>query len=171
MINKIRDIKLTYLMGDIDFEIDKNRVKKFKKELKFISKNFPNDIISGSLALSLFGLIDREIKDIDIIIDNDRDVTNFGLSFNLENLLKNNEYFKSPENYLGYKYYNWRESIFSIKRNYKVDFFKGESIIYYDLFFENTPLRVQSPISIIENKYKIGGFKNLEDIDYFFSKI
>lgn len=164
MIDKIRDIKLTYLIGDIDFEIDKNKVKKFKKELKFISKNFPNDIISGSLALSLFGLIDREIKDIDIIIDNDRDVTNL-------NLLKNNEYFKSPENYLGYKYYNWRESIFSIKRNYKVDFFKGEGIIYYDLFFENIPLRVQSPISIIEKKYKIGGFKNLEDIDYFFSKI
>jgi hypothetical protein len=164
MIDKIRDIKLTYLIGDIDFEIDKNKVKKFKKELKFISKNFPNDIISGSLALSLYGLIDREIKDIDIIIDNDRDVTNL-------NLLKNNEYFKSLENYLGYKYYNWRESIFSIKRNYKVDFFKGEGIIYYDLFFENTPLRVQSPISIIERKYNLGGFKNLEDIDYFFSKI
>jgi hypothetical protein len=164
MIDKIRDIKLTYLMGDIDFEINKNKVKKFKKELKFISKNFPNDIISGSLALSLFGLIDREIKDIDIIIDNGRDITNL-------NLLKNNEYFKSPENYLGYKYYNWRESIFSIKRNYKVDFFKGEGIIYYDIFFENTPLRVQSPISIIERKYNLGGFKNLEDIDYFFSKI
>ncbi len=164
MINKIRDIKLTYLMGDIDFEINTEKVKKFKKELKFISKNFPNDIISGSLALSLFGLIDREIKDIDIIIDNDRDITSL-------NLLKNDEYFKSPENYLGYKYYNWRESIFSIKRNYKVDFFKGEGIIYYDLFFENIPLRVQSPISIIEHKYNLGGFKNLEDIGYFFSKI
>jgi hypothetical protein len=163
MIDKIRDIKLNHLIGHIDFEINNDRVKRLKRELNFISKNFTNDIITGSLALYLFGLIDREIKDIDIIIDNDRDVTNL-------NLLKNNEYFKSPENYLGYKYYNWRESIFSIKRNYKVDFFKGEGIIYYDLFLRNIPLRVHSPISIIEKKYKIGGFKNLEDIDYFFSK-
>jgi hypothetical protein len=162
MIDKIRDIKLSYLVGDIEFEINKDNVKKFKNELDFISNNFSNDIISGSLALSLFGAIDREIKDIDIIIDNDRDIKDLKLS---------DHYHNTCHNFLGYKYYYWKKNIFSSKKKYKVDFFKGEGIIYYDLFYKNSFLRVQSPISIIEKKYNLGGAKNLNDINSFIKNI
>ena len=67
-ISDFRDLKLKLINSDISFTLDQSAVSNYNNELTFISKNFPNEIITGSIALSLFGLINREISDIDILI-------------------------------------------------------------------------------------------------------
>ena len=64
---EFRDYKLKVLNGEIDF--NPTLKEKYKDLLYFISDEFPNDIISGSLALNILGLIYRDTNDIDIIID------------------------------------------------------------------------------------------------------
>ena len=68
--SEIRDIKLKFITDEIPpFSIKMDAVKKFLNSLDFLSSEFPEEIITGSLALNLFGLIDRDVKDLDIIID------------------------------------------------------------------------------------------------------
>jgi len=68
MKDEIRDLKISIITNEINFRFDQNRVKELKNELRFIRKNFPDDIITGSLSLSLYGLLERSINDIDIVI-------------------------------------------------------------------------------------------------------
>ena len=56
-ISDFRDFKLRLIKSDINFTINQKALIKYNNELIFISKKFSNDIITGSLALSLFGLI------------------------------------------------------------------------------------------------------------------
>jgi hypothetical protein len=55
--SELRELKLKIISGELNFEISKDSIKKFNTELKLIKKEFPNDIITGSIALNLFGLI------------------------------------------------------------------------------------------------------------------
>ncbi len=66
--SELRELKLKIISGEVNFEISKESIKKFNTELKFIKKNFTSDIISGSIVLNLFDLINRDISDIDILI-------------------------------------------------------------------------------------------------------
>jgi len=52
MKDEIRDLKISIITNEINFRFDQNRVKELKNELRFIRKNFPDDIITGSLSLS-----------------------------------------------------------------------------------------------------------------------
>ena len=57
---KIRELKLKLIDGDIDLKIDKSMIRKNRKILNFIHDNMKEtDIIIGSLALSLFGLLNE----------------------------------------------------------------------------------------------------------------
>lgn len=69
----IREIKLNIVLG----VIKPNSNLLTKRELSYI-KNLKgiNVIITGSIVLKLFGLIDREIHDCDIIIDIDEELQN-----------------------------------------------------------------------------------------------
>ena len=70
LLPEFRDFKLKLIQSDIEFSVSKDLIKKYHTDLTFIRNNFKNDIISGSIALSLLGLIHRVVSDIDIIIKN-----------------------------------------------------------------------------------------------------
>ena len=59
--SEFRDYKLKVIKDEIKFEVDNSRFIS-NKTIKFIKKQLPGDIISGSLALSLFGLYDQSKK-------------------------------------------------------------------------------------------------------------
>jgi hypothetical protein len=63
--SELRELKLKMISGEVNFEISKNSIRKFNTKLKFIKKNFTNDVITGSIALNLFDLINRDISDIE----------------------------------------------------------------------------------------------------------
>lgn len=71
---EFRDIKINLINGlDFDLPITDEVKNKFRNELRFIKDTCPNDTITGSLALNLYGVIDRKVKDIDVLIkDKDR---------------------------------------------------------------------------------------------------
>jgi hypothetical protein len=66
---EFRDYKLKVLNNEITFTPSKDALEKHKDVLSFISHHLPNDIISGSLALNILGLLHRPTADVDMIID------------------------------------------------------------------------------------------------------
>jgi hypothetical protein len=169
----IRDLKIRYITGGLDLIIKDDVVKRFENELDFIVKKFNNYIISGSLALNLYGLLDRKIGDIDLIISSDLVDTEF-VKINL--VLGSYYGVGADVNYLGYSYINWRPSFFSRKRKYKVDFILNDNVVYYELNYKNSILKIQNPISIIEKKHELiklfhlGSYKNIKDLNDIFDK-
>lgn len=76
MKNKIRDLKLGLINGDINyqFKCDLKRLRKgnnkiFNKFYWRIIKKHKDCVITGSASLYAFGLIDREPHDLDFLID------------------------------------------------------------------------------------------------------
>ena len=71
---EFRDIKINLINGsDFDLTITDENKSRFKNELRFLKEICPNDIITGSLALNLYGLFNRQVRDIDVLIkDKDR---------------------------------------------------------------------------------------------------
>lgn len=71
---ELRDIKINLINGsDFDLTITDENKSRFKNELRFLKETCPNDIITGSLALNLYGIFNRQVKDIDVLIkDKDR---------------------------------------------------------------------------------------------------
>ena len=65
---EFRSFKLKCINNEIEFKISDSVVNENKNLLSFITDTFPNDVITGSLALKLLGLISRESNDIDILI-------------------------------------------------------------------------------------------------------
>ena len=124
-ISDIRELKLKMISDEINFEISKYAIKKFNTQLKFIKKEFPNDVITGSIALNLFGLINRDISDIDILIKDDMRYSGYRL---------------------GLKYFYFKKNFFSFKKTYEVDFFKDLGSTFIEFEFEGIKLKVQHPI-------------------------
>lgn len=60
--SEFRDFKIKLLNGDIKLSINNDIINKNKKVLSFILDNFSDDIISGSLALSLYGLMNHRVR-------------------------------------------------------------------------------------------------------------
>ena len=145
---ELRGLKLKLLDNPNLFTLDKNNINKFKTQLSFVKNNFPNDIITGSLALNLFGLITRgEIRDIDIIIE---DAERFGpywmSKYDLGELFPNR---------LGYKRFEFTRYIFW-KSSYLVDLFKisGEENTM-QLEFGKHIFKIHNPLEIINKKIQI----------------
>jgi hypothetical protein len=156
----IRELKLKIISEDLQFKIDESSVDKFKKELDFILANFKDDIISGSLALNLYGLIDRQINDIDILIkDKDR-----YSDYNFDG------YDELIENRLGYKEFDWRKNIFSKKQHYSADFFIDKGVSYNIFEYSGNLLKVHNPLEIIELKNNLKAMKNKSDLFSIFLK-
>ncbi len=165
LVPQFRDLKLKLISGDFQFSLSQNAVKKYYNELLFIKEKFPNDIITGSIALNLFGLIDREISDIDILIkDTDR----------YSGYL--NETYGDPEtgmidNRLGYILFDFKRGFFYKKRRYEVDFFKDLGTKYIEFQFEGVKLKIQHPLEIISVKMGMSrNHKHYRDLEIIFSK-
>lgn len=142
---EFRDYKLKVLNGDVKFTPSERFVEKYKNILYFISDKFPNDIISGSLALNLFGLINRDTNDIDILID-DKD------RYPKYHKDQYDDEFSSA-NRLGFLDFKYKRGIFTSEKNYKVDFFHNSynaSLITFD--FNGKQLKLHNPLEIMDYK-------------------
>lgn len=142
-----RDFKINLISNGIEFKISKDAIKKFHNELSFIKSKFEDDVISGSLALNLWGILDRGISDIDILIEDiDRYVgyRNTGYGDDELGLISNR---------LGYLEFSWKKNFFSIRRYFEVDFFKNDGLVRYHQFeFDGTLLKIQDPLDILNVK-------------------
>ena len=150
MIEKLksdfRDFKINLISNDIEFKISKDAIKKFNNELSFIKSEFKNDIISGSLALSLWGIVDRRISDIDILIE---DIDRYS---GYRKTGYGDDEFGLISNRLGYIEFSWKKNFFSRRRYYEVDFFKNVGARYHQFEFDGALLKIQDPLDILNVK-------------------
>jgi len=158
LISLYRDFKIKSLYTN--FTIQEDRFKKIKSTgiYKLLESEFKEDIITGSLSLWLFGLLDfdRKVYDIDIITN--KIISN--LTFD--------DYGNISESLLGYKYYNYTKHIF-FRTEIKVDFFEniGQDYIEYK------GLKFNTPFNIIDFKMKMitDNQKHKNDLIYCFNSI
>lgn len=163
MINFIagfRDLKIKLIDNPNLFRVDEHNVKKNKEELRIIKKKAPNGIITGSLALSLYGLIDRSANDIDILVDyNDRR--------NFYKIVSKNIYGELIlANRIGSTKFKVWKFPFSVK-TYILDIFKitGEEK-FQEFNFEGHQFKIQNPLEIIQVKMQLSEKHNLEYSSY-----
>ena len=156
----IRNLKIKIINNEIDFKI--KNLKKFKKELDFISSHFKeDDILTGSLALSLYDLLERNVNDIDVLINDEDRYSNYIIRGYDVKLL----------NHLGYKYIYYKKNFLSIKKEYKVDFFINRDQEYNELLYNGKKIKIHNPIKILEFKSKINSSKHIEDLYRIFKKL
>lgn len=70
-ISEIRNLKLRLLNEDIDYKINYEYLKSIEKILNVTNDNYQDYIFTGSIALNIYGLINRNYKDVDIILPKD----------------------------------------------------------------------------------------------------
>ncbi len=159
ILSELRDLKIKIITSDIQLNINKSCILKLSNELDFISKNLSDSIITGSTALRIYGLINRDINDIDIFIkDPDRYVFNDDSRYGESNTLFSNR--------LGYRNFkSWRWNILKPRVNYEVDFFLNKGDINYNVIdYKGVKLKVHNPIDIISKKFEIVSANNLRSI-------
>ena len=165
LLPEFRDFKLKLIQNELNFSVNKDVVKKYHTGLSFIKKEFPNDIISGSIALTLLGLIHRDINDIDILIKDEWRYSGY----------INNTYLGDDEegmdNRLGYIVFKYKPGFFSKTKEYEVDFFKDNGAKYIEFDFEGTTLKLQHPLEIISAKMGMTrSHKHYRDLEIIFRK-
>jgi hypothetical protein len=121
--SEMRDLKLRMVSGEIDFKINKDFINKNKKIFNFIKNTFPNDVLSGSIVLKAYGLLNRDYHDLDILIDDPKRYSGY-MKSDYDNLEMN------VSNRLGYKTLSYKNGFFSFKEDYKVDFFENKGSSY-----------------------------------------
>jgi len=155
---KFRNFKLKSINNEIEFKISDSMIDENKELLTFITDTFPNDIITGSLALKLFGLIGRKSNDVDILI---KDKNRYD-KYIIDNY---DDEFTTP-NRLGYKPFKYKKGIFSKEVEYNVDFFEDKNVPFLEFtidisttFHSNIKkIKIHNPLEIMD--YKLGIFAN-----------
>ena len=165
LLPEFRDFKLMIIQSDIKFPINKDAIIEYKTELSFIKKEFPNDIITGSLALGLLGLIHRTPGDIDILIKDEKRYSKYS------NETYGDDETGNMHNRLGYIEFKYKPGFFSKKRYYEVDFFKDIDTKYIEFDFKGTTLKLQHPLEIISAKMGMTRVhKHYRDLEIIFRK-
>jgi hypothetical protein len=142
---EFRDYKLKVLNNEITFTPSKDALEKHKDVLSFISHHLPNDIISGSLALNILGLLYRDTTDIDIIINDKNRYPKYDKDG------YDDVEFSTP-NRLGYIDFKYKRGIFTKEKEYKVDFFHNESSSFIEVDFNGEKLKIHNPLEIMDYK-------------------
>ena len=180
---EFRDYKLKVINGEINFKPSVNALEKHKDILNFISDTLPNDIISGSLALNLLGLIYRPTNDIDILIDNKNRYPKY-----VKDGYDDDEF--STPNRLGYVDFKYKKKsligierlqIFPKYKEYKVDFFYNDSVAsFITIDFNGKQLKVHNPLEVMDYKlnmaintkvYSVTSRKHNEDLTQIFGQM
>jgi hypothetical protein len=83
----IRAVKIKYIINGKELKVDEKAYQKFKKsdEYKIYRKHYDGKVITGSYALNLLGLLNRDPKDLDVLDDSDR----------IFNYTRNDDYFSN----------------------------------------------------------------------------
>ena len=142
-----RDFQISIIQGR-EFSISEEKYQKFIKSDKYqvFKKYTPNEIITGSAALNLFGLLDRDIIDLDVILQYPKKFEPY------QKLFYSNE---SIESYLGTKWFKWRKyswNIFTDFKKYAIDYFQIEDNTE---FVEYKGLKIETPMGVINHKIEI----------------
>jgi hypothetical protein len=152
-LSEIRNLKIRLITEDVKFKVSENTFYRYENHLRFIGNQYPDSIITGSLALNLYSLINREMKDIDLIVDK-RPSGGFNKNrYGDENIPVNSER-------LGYQYitedFSWKR-IFNKRQTFNVDFFLDENdkVKYNTFTFNKKTYKIQDPVQIIEQKLEM----------------
>ena len=178
--SEIRNLKLKLINGSYNFSIKPHKIGICRKELEFISNKFPDDIITGSLAFKLYGLIDRNIGDIDLIIkDRDRFSSYNNSGYDEESGITNRlgsrwfDYKPKSENRI-LNLFNILD-IFRKSQSLLVDFFENNESNYIEFEFCGKMLKIQKPIELLDTKLLLmensSNQKHRKDIYHIFSQI
>lgn len=141
----IRDIKLSFLMNRVlSIDTSQNSILDF-----IVRNNLSKYVITGSIALKLYGLLERYTKDIDLITTT-RDREGYS----------NNGYLLEKGR-LGYLKVKDKLNIWNLfkREEHDCDFFLDADVSYREFEYKGIILKIQEPISIINAKMLI-----LEDI-------
>ena len=165
----LRDFKLGIITGEREIRISQESLKRFDNQLAFIRDEFPDDIITGSLGLNIFGLLERDISDIDILIK-DRERYSHYNSGEYYRRTKGNEL--DMERRLGYLEIRHRKKgiwsrlfpLITFAKKYKVDFFEERDTKYSEVEYKGHVYKVQHPMDIIETKITLEGSKHYRDL-------
>ena len=152
-LSEMRNLKIRMITEDIKFEVADNLCDLYSEQLKFIIEQYPEAIISGSLALNLYGLIYRDMSDIDLIVDK-RPLGNFHKnSYGDENI-------ETTSVRLGYQFitenFKWI-NIFRKRQTFNVDFFldTDNKVKYNTFIFKGKTVKIQDPVQITEQKIEM----------------
>ncbi len=150
MKKELMDIKLSLILSDFEFIPNLKAIKNRNiftnyKHWSVIQKYKGNSIITGSVALKAFGLMQhRETKDLDLIVIDD--------SFKNYYKDKNPRYFGTDNKEI--KGYFFENSI-------TIDLFENNSVTV----IEKDGYLFQNPIEIIENKIAVYTHRYKDNID------
>lgn len=162
-----RDLKLKIINGDYQFIFVKHKVDILRKELEFITEKFPNDVITGSIALKLYGLLDRNTFDIDILIKDKDRYDSYTKDF--YGHYKNDN---DIDNRLGYKMISYKKGFFYKKRTYTVDFFEDRGVSFNILEYNGVKLKVHNPLELLSMKIGLSdNHKHFYDLIFTFKSI
>ena len=152
-LSEMRNLKIRMITEDIKFEVADNLSNFYSNQLNFIIDQYPDAIISGSLALNLYGLVYREMSDIDLIVDKRPTGSFYKNSYGDENI-------ETTSVRLGYQHitenFKWR-NLFRKRETYQVDFFiDNDNKVKYNTFvFKGKTLKIQDPVQITEQKIEM----------------
>lgn len=147
-----RQLKMGVISDEIKFNINLDSWD--ESMLNFIASEFKNDIISGSTALRMYGLISRTSKDLDIIIKDKSRYTGYSTdSYNDNEIL---------DNRLGFKKFNYNTEssnkflqFFGAKKSIEilVDFFEFyDGVSCNEIQYKGNVFRLHDPLQIIDAK-------------------
>jgi hypothetical protein len=185
---EFRSFKLKCINNEIEFKISDSVVNENKSLLSFITDTFPNDIITGSLALKLLGLISRKSNDIDILIKDRNRYDRYILD-------GYDDEFATP-NRLGYKSFKYKKrcligteklQLFPKYKEYTVDFFEDKNVNFLEFTIDISTIlhsnikkiKIHNPLEIMDYKLaifantkvvKATGIKHNEDLTTIFGQ-
>ena len=161
-----RHFKLLVINGELNITPKETALTSID-EIDFISQNFPDEILTGSIALRIYGLLNRPITDIDIILSPSTEKKYSG------KYVKDTYGYQADvnENRLGTIDFQYKKGIFSRKKNYTVDFFSDRGVNYQTV--GTVPVfKLQDPIEILTYKMSMaekGNRKHITDLENIFA--
>lgn len=152
-LSEMRNLKIRMVTEDIKFKVEDNLCDLYSRELDFIADNYSDAVISGSLALNLYGLVYRDMSDLDLIVNTRPTGPCHKNRYGDENI-------ETTSTRIGYQYitenFKWRH-IFRKRITFNVDFFlNDDNKVKYNTFtFKGKELKIQDPLQIVEQKIQM----------------
>jgi hypothetical protein len=169
----LRDLKIQMITtDDVKFSVSTVNMEVHENELDFLKIACPDDVITGSFALNLYGLINRGCNDIDVLIK-DKDRYPNGHYYNDHSYSGDVNF---SENRLGFKYHihrkevtiknpflnsllhpfllpiNYLIKVFGNEYNFKVDYFIDNDVRYNTFEYKGHTYKIHCPLQIMDQK-------------------
>lgn len=151
----LRDIMLKMITEDITFSVDESNIKSMP--LSIIRERYPNAIITGSSALKVFGLIDRPIKDFDIMVDEKPLIDIYSGRYDGKEIFGNKRIgfgYINADNCKSIGIVSFLKKIVSPSKTVTVDFFlKDGTEEFITVNYDGFSYKFHNPIQILQKKY------------------